>query len=527
MKEFRCTLPFLFYLLFSSGSLTGQTPTGWPGCVTSWPAVLLDANHCFSGSWKLVFEDDFNGTSLDTNTWIPRTPWGDPPDHSTYNLPENIVLENGNARLNVLQQPGYYPVPWCDQNATPTWYDWTGAEMWTFERFQYGRFEMKCTVPRGVGYWPAFWLYMASQDHSEEIDIFEFWNEWIIYWLNWMDWSKMSKNQHLSIHHCDWEDASEYMGWEFWTGSWIFSLEWDPFTVKWFVKEESWAEEVLLREDYHFFKTTDNIPITGCAEIQPDMYYLVNTSFPTIPMGLIASFKMGYDRLGPNGNTPDSGSFIIDYVRVYQKEDCGYVIRQCSMGDVANYPTNLYAREIILGNDSEPCLNEIRGIDFNFLASEKIVLKPTFHIKPELHYQVCGNTDKYSSFTAKITSCSQDDKLPGTMAGTNSDEKPRWNTKYSFRKPVTDAGQGKQTSGLNSCKVFPNPTHGDITLFFPEATDVNMIKVYNNFGVLIKQESNIGEIRQVKINLTHIPGIFLLIIHLRDATVIQKKVVID
>lgn len=510
-----------------SNFLFGQTPTGWPGCETTWPTVYLTANNCLSGQWELVLEDDFNYPVLDTLKWIPRTPWGDPPNHSTFNLPENIVLGDGNARLMVKKEPGYYPVPWCSQNPTLTWYDWTGAEMCTFDRFQYGRFEMKCTIPRGVGYWPAFWLYGSTQDHPEEIDIFEFWNEWIIYWLNWkvMDWGKMSKNQHLSIHHCDWEDASEQMGGDFWIGSWIFSLEWDTFTVKWFVKEDGGANEILIREDYHFFTTPDGIPISSCGEIQPDMPYLVNTTFPTIPMGLIASFKMGRDRLGPNNSTPDTGSFIIDYIKVYRKQQCDFVLQECSMGDLANYPTSIYAKDIILGDDVGNCFNEIQGIDFNFLASGKIILKPAFHIKPSLLYQICGNTNKYSAFSAKIVGCNQNNLLESDQVEPDLKEKFRLNSNSIAKKPVIADMNNNNASKL--CEIFPNPSHGDITIVFIHRTDINKIEVFNDLGILIKQESNIGEIQKVKINIMNGPGIYLLIIHLSDSGIIRKKVVID
>jgi len=35
---------------------------------------------------------------------------------------------------------------------------------------QYGRFECRCTIPKGRGLWPAFWLYGANEDKHIEID---------------------------------------------------------------------------------------------------------------------------------------------------------------------------------------------------------------------------------------------------------------------------------------------------------------------------------------------------------------------
>ncbi|MCK9203315.1 MAG: family 16 glycosylhydrolase [Bacteroidales bacterium] len=514
----------VLFVLFSAHSLWGQTPTGWPGCQEDWPSVLLTANDCPSEHWDLVFEDDFLNSALNTDIWIPRTPWGDPSNHSTYNLPGNIVLENGNAQLRVLKEPGNYPVPWCGQDPVLTWYDWTGAEMCTYERFQYGRFEMKCTIPRGVGYWPAFWLYSSTQDHAEEIDIFEFWNEWIFYWFGWIDWYKMSRNQNLSIHHCDWEEASEHLGWEFWNGSWLFSIEWDPFTVKWFVREADSGEEVLIREDYHFYNASDNVPISGCSEIQPGNYYLVNTTFPTIPMGLIASFKMGWNVMGPNNSTPDEGALIIDYIKVFRKRNCDLIIQKCSMGDLAEYPTTVYAKQILLGNNNESCSTDIQGLDFNFKATEKIVLQPYFHVKPALNYQVCGNTTRYSTFTAKVESCDRN-KLPEKISsGSISNKQIKTALKSIAGKTVSDS---ETIYAPKRCELFPNPSHGDITLVFPDQTDIKNIEVFNYLGQLIKEETIPDKVQQIKMNIAGDPGVYVMIIHFNDDSIIRKKALIE
>lgn len=504
----------------------GQTPTGWPGCMTSWPTVQLTANYCLSGQWELAFEDQFSGTSLNTAAWVPRTPWGDPPDHSTYNLPSNIVVANGNAQLKVKLNPGSYAVPWCSAQPAMTWYDWTGAEMWTYDKFQYGRFEMKCTIPRGVGYWPAFWLYASTLDHAEEIDIFEFWNEWISYWLNWINWDKMSKNQHLSVHHCTWEEASSNMGWEYWTGSWIFSFEWDPFTIRWYVRESGSPAEILIREDYHFYDASTGAPLSACGGIQAGKSYQVNTTFPTIPMKLIASFKMGWDNMGPNSSTPGEGTMVIDYIRVYRKKDCSRVIDQCSMGDLNEYPTTLYAKQISFGNALGTCSTVIQGIDQHLIASEKVILKPGFHIKPALLYHVCGNTTRYSKFTARIEAC------PGAasvLAGIESGEEGFHVDSVTREEPLKKSAATETASHAEplKCRLFPNPARDRVNLIFSRPVQIQNIEVFNSLGIKVGVVFPVGTITNISVPVTNVPGICLITIYPVGHSIISEKVMVE
>jgi len=152
------------------------------------------------------------------------------------------------------------------------------------------------------------------------------------------------------------------------------------------------------------------------------------------------------------------------------------------------------------------------SFDFNFLASEKIVLKPAFHIKPALLNQVCGNTTRYSTFSARIVGCNQIDVLQNSTAESDV---------------IAKSGLDLTNYAIKSCEIFPNPSLGDVTIVFSYPADIEMIQVFNNLGVLIKQESNIGAIQKVKINIMSAPGIYLLMIHLGDSNVIRKKVVID
>ena len=52
----------------------------------------------FSG-WELVFEDNFDGTSLDTKKWNSTYNWGPTHNHRAYCAKENVIVSNGTLKL--------------------------------------------------------------------------------------------------------------------------------------------------------------------------------------------------------------------------------------------------------------------------------------------------------------------------------------------------------------------------------------------------------------------------------------------
>lgn len=72
-------------------------------------------------------------------------------------------------------------------------FDYTSGMIYSNRKFGYGKYEIKCKLPKGKGFWPAFWVF-GGPDYNE-IDVFEFWNEYNlgIYY----DPSKLSKVAHL------------------------------------------------------------------------------------------------------------------------------------------------------------------------------------------------------------------------------------------------------------------------------------------------------------------------------------------
>ncbi len=118
--------------------------------------------------YSLVFEDEFNGDSLNTSVWDYR---GSGPRRGGFNAESQVKVEDGKMIMT-----GEYLT---DGMYGEGWY--TGM-IKLKERYCKGYFEIKCIVNADPGFWSAFWIqadspYTASVSKGgvggAEIDIFE------------------------------------------------------------------------------------------------------------------------------------------------------------------------------------------------------------------------------------------------------------------------------------------------------------------------------------------------------------------
>jgi beta-glucanase (GH16 family) len=123
------------------------------------------------GGTNLVWSDEFNGTTIDTNHWSFETGnhggWGNQELEYYTGRPENAYVSNGLLHIVARQKStnGFY---------------YTSARIKSqgFFARKYGRFEFHARLPSGQGYWPAFWLMPENSRYGGwpdcgEIDIVE------------------------------------------------------------------------------------------------------------------------------------------------------------------------------------------------------------------------------------------------------------------------------------------------------------------------------------------------------------------
>ena len=128
----------------------------------------------------LTFNDEFNGTSLDTSKWSFQNGtgtdyglwfWGN--EEKQYYKPDNTEVADGMLKIHAKIEQTY------DEPSRTTMH-YSSSKLVTQGKFAqtFGRFEARVRVPLAQGFWPAFWLMPEKSvyggwPYSGEIDIVE------------------------------------------------------------------------------------------------------------------------------------------------------------------------------------------------------------------------------------------------------------------------------------------------------------------------------------------------------------------
>lgn len=132
--------------------------------------------------WVMVFEDDFSGTSLDTNKWsrIDYVNWPSPPAWRKYQSKDDGLVEfgtkDGNSTMTLWGKYGDYTTQ-VNQTAKQTTYACGGVYSLNTFSFQYGYVEVRARFDCVQGVWPAIWMMPKNEKigwpADGEIDIME------------------------------------------------------------------------------------------------------------------------------------------------------------------------------------------------------------------------------------------------------------------------------------------------------------------------------------------------------------------
>lgn len=235
---------------------------------------------------KLVWSDEFNTNSIDTNKWnfnIGNGDWGWGNNELQY-----YTKETANART----EKGYLIIEARKekkegQNYTSARMRTQGKASWT-----YGRFEIRAKLPKGMGTWPAIW--MLGENIQEvgwpacgEIDIME-------------EVGKEAEVINWSIH-------SKMLNWPMGT-------------------QKTFKTKVLnTTDDFHVYRLDWSMKSIQFF-VDNKLYYTVKNDglgteyYPfTTPQFLLLNLAIGGNM---GGTRIDENAFparmLVDYVRVYQ-----------------------------------------------------------------------------------------------------------------------------------------------------------------------------------------------------------------
>ncbi|MFC1568874.1 family 16 glycosylhydrolase [bacterium] len=178
--------------------------------------------------------------------------------------------------------------------------EYTSARLITKNKgdWKYGRFEIKAKLPQGQGIWPAIWMMPTENMYggwaaSGEIDIMEF----LGHELN---------KVYGTLHYGGSYPQNVYTGDNFVLpqGTFhedfhVFAIEWDTTSISWFV------DDSLYQTQTHWHSTNGTYP----APFDQRFFLILNVAIGGNWPG------------NPDATTTFPQEMIVDYVRVFQKEE--------------------------------------------------------------------------------------------------------------------------------------------------------------------------------------------------------------
>ncbi len=131
------------------------------------------------GNWSLAFDDEFDGTKLDTAKWVDASTAESDAGHGNldngqleWNQAANCAVGNGVLALTAKRQQ--------HTSAAGNHYYWTSCLLTTAPSyaFQYGYIEERSQLPTVQGFWPAFWTWQAPGVNSWlETDVYGYYSD--------------------------------------------------------------------------------------------------------------------------------------------------------------------------------------------------------------------------------------------------------------------------------------------------------------------------------------------------------------
>jgi len=285
--------------------------------------------------WTLVWADEFDGTAsrpdangvdldkwgyqLGTGSQYGLVDWGN--NEQQYYRAENAYVQDGKLIIEA-RNDGFGGKPY------------TSARLFTQPTFskKYGKFEARIRMPKGQGFWPAFWLMPKDSIYggwaaSGEIDIMEARGRLpgevsgtIHFGGTWPN----NKSSGATYRFPEGTDIGDFH---------VYSLEWEPGELRWYV-------------DGQLYQTLNNWDSIGPG--QPAKY-----AYPAPfdqPFYIILNLAVGGNFDG--GRVPDASMFParmeVDYVRVY--ELTGRPYRTPTEPVIAPEPLPANAKQPVDGN---------------------------------------------------------------------------------------------------------------------------------------------------------------------------------
>jgi beta-glucanase (GH16 family) len=230
--------------------------------------------HGQDSDWKMVFNCEFD-SAKDLKKWNVMSRWDNANNELQAYRANNVSVHNGCLYIEARKQDI------VDGGRTKKY---TSGRMDTDKKFsiKYGRFDCRFKVPRGKGYWPAFWLLPSSGNWPPEID--------------WMEiLGHRPEIIEVTNHY-----GSHVNGKHPWHGPKRYETHPD-FSEEFHTLSGVWNEREII------------------CYVDGKQISVSHDGVPHEKMYVILNLAVGGDLPGsPDDTTPFPASFVVDYVRVYK-----------------------------------------------------------------------------------------------------------------------------------------------------------------------------------------------------------------
>ena len=245
--------------------------------------------------YKILWSDEFDGTELNLDNWtreVREVGWTNNELQEYRDSEENVFVKDGNLVLKAIKtevdgKPYYTSGKVNSQNK---------------KDFQYGKVVVKAKVPEGQGLWPAIWMMPQDEQHygqwpkCGEIDIMEVLGN---------DTMTSYSTIHYGEPHAEQQGTLSSQSGSYSSDFHVYSVEWEPGEMRFY------TDDVLVLKVNDWFTAVEG---------EDDKPYPAPFDQPFFVQMNLA---VGGDWPGNPDETTnfDNAEFLIDYVRVYQKDE--------------------------------------------------------------------------------------------------------------------------------------------------------------------------------------------------------------
>ncbi len=272
--------------------------------------------------WVLTWQDEFDGSGVDTTKWgfdlgndivddtgfVLATGWGNNELQCYTRDRRNVFVRDGMLRIRARASS----VPECP---------FTSARLKTRARDgralfaqRYGRFEFRAKLPRGRGLWPALWM-LPQGDHygswaaSGEIDVMEARGQSPDSIFGTLHYGASAPKNVASGEQFRFPPGEDF------TDFHLYAVEWEPGRVRWFIDDVAYQTQTFwwstsARDDWRGRTPRDSSELHDWpAPFDRPFYLLINLA-------------VGGNFIGnPDLTTRFPGEMQVDFVRVYQRRN--------------------------------------------------------------------------------------------------------------------------------------------------------------------------------------------------------------